>query len=127
MVRGGARMSLRLEEKRIDVDGKTYVLRCNMAVLDAVETAYGTFQAVMELPVREGQAAILAAMLNDYAEDMGWEQDWTAKKVKKRFPYAALLDLDIMGLFSRAVVPESQRNIQETPTEKTVPGDDAGN
>ena len=58
---------------------------------------------------------------------MGWEQDWTAKKVKKRFPYAALLDLDIMGLFSRAVVPESQRNVQETPTEKTAPGDDAGN
>ena len=120
-------MSLRLEEKRLEVEGKTYVLRCNMAVLDAVETAYGTFQAVMELPVREGQAAILAAMLNDYAEDMGWEQSWTAKKIKKRFPYSGLLELDIMGLFSRAVVPESQRNVQETQTEETAPGDDAGN
>lgn len=120
-------MSLRLEEKRVDVGGKTYVIRCNMAVLDAVETAYGSFQAVMELPVREGQAAILAAMLNDYAEDMGWEQDWTVRRVKKNFPYSALLDLDIMGLFSRAVVPENQHNVQETPTENTAPGEDAGN
>ena len=123
MVHGGAGMSLRLEEKRIEVDGKTYVLRCNMAVLDALETAYGSFQAVMELPVREGQAAILAAMLNDYAEDMGWEQSWTAKKIKKRFPYSGLLELDIMGLFTRAVVPEGQ----ETPAHKTEPGDDSGN
>ncbi len=51
----------------------------------------------------------------------------TGRKVKKTFPYAALLDLDIMGLFSRAVVPESQRNVQETQTEETAPGDDAGN
>ena len=127
MVHGGAGMSLRLEEKRIEVDGKTYVLRCNMAVLDALETAYGSFQAVMELPVREGQAAILAAMLNDYAEDMGWEQSWTAKKIKKRFPYSVLLDLDIMGLFTRAVVPESQRGAAGAPADKTEPGDDSGN
>ena len=120
-------MSLRLEEKRLEVEGKIYVLRCNMAVLDALETAYGSFEAVMELPVREGQAAILAAMLNDYAEDMGWEQSWTAKKIKKRFPYSGLLDLDIMGLFTRAVVPENQRSGEGAPADKTEPGDDSGN
>ena len=120
-------MSLRLEEKRIEVEGKIYCLRCNMAVLDALEASYGSFQAVMDLPVREGQAAILAAMLNDYAEDMGWDQTWTARKIKKIFPYAGLLELDIMGLFTRAVVPEDQRDVQETPADKTAPGNDSGN
>ena len=118
---------LKMEEVPFEMNGKTYILRCNMAVLDALEASYGSFQAVMDLPVREGQAAILAAMLNDYAEDMGWDQTWTARKIKKIFPYAGLLELDIMGLFSRAVVPESQRNVQEAPTEKTAPGEDAGN
>ena len=120
-------MSLRLEEKRLEVEGKTYVLRCNMAVLDALETAYGSFEAVMDLPMTEGLPALLAAMLNDYAEDMGWEQSWNAKKIKKRFPYSGLLDLDIMGLFTRAVVPESQRGGEGAPADKTEPGDDSGN
>ena len=120
-------MSLRLEEKRLEVEGKTYVLRCNMAVLDALETAYGSFEAVMELPVREGQAAILAAMLNDYAEDMGWEQSWTARKIKKRYSLAGLLELGILGMFNRAITPETADSGDEPAADKTEPGDDSGN
>ena len=117
-------MRLRIEEKRLEVEGRTYVLRCNMAVLDALEATYGDFQAVMELPIREATAAILAAMLNDYAEDQGWDPDWTARKVKKAFPYAALLELDIIGMLDRAVTPT---NAEAEPETKTEPGDDAGN
>ena len=116
-------MSLRLEEKRIEIDGKVYVIRCNMAVLDALEAAYGSFEAAVQLPLRDGVSAILAAMLNDYAEDMGWEQSWTAKKVKKRFAFSDMMELDILGMFNRAVVPENIAGAQETPEAETEPGD----
>lgn len=120
-------MSLRLEEQRIEIDGKVYVLRCNMAVLDALETAYGSFQAVMDLPMLEGLAAIMAAMLNDYAEDMGWEQSWTARKIKKRYSYAGLQELGVLGMFNRAVTPEAAGGGDAPTADKAEPGDDSGN
>ena len=100
-------MSVRLEEKPFQVGERTYMLRCNMAVLDALEERFGDFGAVVNLSARTGAAEIFAAMLNDYAEDQGWETDWTAAKVKKRFSWADLLDADVMGIFSRAVIPAS--------------------
>lgn len=120
-------MSLRLEEKQLEIDGKVYVLRCNMAVLDALEAAYGSFQAVMDLPMTEGLPALLAAMLNDYAEDMGWEQSWTTRKIKKRYSLAGLLDLGILGMFNRAITPETADAGDAPATDKAEPGDDSGN
>lgn len=100
--------TLRLEEKPLELDGKVYTLRCNMCVLEDLQNAHdGNFSAVMNLPVFEGAAEVLAAMLNDYAEDMGWEERWTPRAIKKRFSYAYLLDLDILGIFTRAVIPAS--------------------
>ena len=64
-------MSIRLEEKPFELDGKVYMLRCNMAVLDALQDAHGgDFGEVMNLPARQGIVEVLAAMLNDYAEDI---------------------------------------------------------
>lgn len=120
-------MSLRLEEKQFEIDGKVYVLRCNMAVLEALSTAYGSFQAVMDLPMAEGLPALLAAMLNDYAEDMGWEQSWTARKIKKRYSLAGLMELGILGMFNRAITPETADAGDAPATGKTEPGDDSGN
>lgn len=123
-------MSLRLEEKPFELEGKVYTLRCNMAVLDALQEAHdGDFGAVYDLPVREGSAQILAAMLNDYAEDMGWEERWTAKQIKKRLPWAALLELDVIGMFTRATVPGLSEKNAEAPAGETgaQPGDDQGN
>lgn len=113
-------MSIRLEEKPFELEGKTYILRCNMAVLDALQDAHGgDFGEVMNLPARQGVVEVLAAMLNDYAEDMGWPERWTAKQLKKRFSYSYLLESDILGLFTRAVIPASPlTEEEETPEEK---------
>ena len=113
--------SLRLEEKPVEFEGRSYVLRCNMAVLDALQEAHGgDFAEVMQLSPQQAAPEILAAMLNDYAEDMGWEQDWTARRVKKQVPYKALLEADVIGLFNRAIIPASQQEISE-------PGGDSKN
>ena len=122
--------TLQLEEKPFEIEGKTYVLRCNMAVLDALQEAHdGDFGAVYDLPVREGSAQILTAMLNDYAEDMGWEERWTPKQIKKRLPYAALLELDIIGMFTRATVPMQTEAAKQAGAEggAAAPGGNAGN
>lgn len=119
--------SLRLEEKRFDLDGRTYTLRCNMAVLDTIQEAHGgDFGNVMKLPAMAAMAEILAAMLNDSAEDHGWETDWTARKVKKRVSYAVLLDLDILGMFARAVIP-ANADTSEVPAAEAPADADPGN
>ncbi len=46
-------------------------------------------------------------MLNDYAEDMGWEERWTRRQIAKRVSYAQLIELDVLGLFTRGLVPGS--------------------
>lgn len=115
-------MSIRLETKQLELGGKTYELRCNMAVLDALQEAHdGDFGAIMEAPTLKILPEILAAMLNDYAEDHGWPCDFTAKKVSKMVNYAMLQELDVLGMFTRAVIPTGS---QSTPPAE--PGD-AGN
>lgn len=100
--------SLRLEEKPVEFEGRTYVLRCNMAVLDALQEAHsGDFGELMKLEPRAAAPEILAAMLNDYAEDMGWEERWTPRQIAKRVSYAHLVELDVIGLFTRGLVPGS--------------------
>ena len=48
-------MTLQLEELPFELDGKTYLLRCNMAVLEAVQEAHeGNFAEVLEAQERGG-------------------------------------------------------------------------
>ena len=114
--------SLRLEEKPVEFEGRTYVLRCNMAVLDALQEAHGgDFAEVMQLSPQQAAPEIFAAMLNDYAEDMGWEERWTRRQIAKRISYAQLLELDVLGLFTRGLVPATAQDAQAQP------GGDGGN
>ena len=107
--------SLRLEEKPVVIDGQVYTLRCNMAVLDSLQEAHGgDFGEVMKLEPRQAAPEILAAMLNDSAEDQGYPVTWTARAVKKRFSYAQLLDLDVLGIFTRGIVP-AEGGAEATP------------
>ena len=100
-------MSIRLEEKPLEYNGKTYLLRCNMAVLDRLQDSHdGDFSAVMRLPATKGMIVILCAMMNDYAEDMGWEEV-TEKELKKNFSYAYLVELGILEMFTKAIIPHT--------------------
>lgn len=114
--------TLRLEEKPFELEGKTYILRCNMAVMDELQAAHDDdFGAVLRLPERQGAAEILAAMLNHYASKRNWPERWTAEDIKERFAYSYLVEQDILGMFTRALVPGG------APDEDPAPGDDAGN
>ena len=110
--------SIRLEEKQIELDGRSWTLRVNMAVLDRLqENNGGDIGALLQKSVNEGLAEILAAMLNDWAEDQGWPEDWTTRKVKKNFSLRMLNELDILGMFRRAMAPAGAEK-EPSPGEK---------
>lgn len=99
---------IRLEEKPFELEGKLYRLRCNMAVLESIEEAHGDMEAVMQLPVRTASLELLRAMLDDYAEEQGWEERWTLPQLKRRVSYAMLMELDLVGMLFRAISPAKQ-------------------
>lgn len=76
-------MDLRLKTQVFPINGKSYVLRCNMNVLADVELMHnGNLMAALKSPGKLTVAKeFLAAMLNDYADEMGWEERWTPKSL----------------------------------------------
>ena len=99
---------IRLEGKPFEIDGKTYILRCNMNVLADVQEAYnGDFtEALSEKNTLRSSLCFLAAMLNDYADEQGWQERYTAKQLGRRYKRFDLPLEDIMGVVVRAVTPE---------------------
>ena len=109
--------SIKLEEKQIQIGDRTYTLRVNMSVLDRIQEACGgEIASVLKKTLSEANAIIMTAMLNDWAEDQNWEQDWTEKKVKKLFNSNMMRMLDVTGMFFRAIRPDED---PEVPAEKT--------
>lgn len=118
---------IRLEERPFELDGKRYLLRCNMAVLETVEEAHGDFEAVAQLPVRTASLELLAAMMNDYAEDQGWDASWTAQQLKKRISYAMLMELDLVGMMFRSLAPQRRPGAGDAEAQSESKPDDSGN
>ena len=126
-------ITLRLEEKPIQIGERTYTLRMNMSVLERIQAVCdGQIAELLKKNVYDGNAITVAAMLNDYAEDQHWEQDWTDRKVKKLFTPAMMKMLDVTGMFFRAMTPETEEGAAKAATdspktEETKPDKDSGN
>ena len=111
-------MSLKLEELPFEFEGKTYLLRANMNALADVQEIYGgaitdaltdgrPYRSVMEF---------LAAMMNDYAEEMGWPERFTRKSLGRKLSQSQVPVKEIFGLVTRAIVPP--KTVSGTDTEK---------
>ena len=79
-------MSLKLEQFPYEFEGKTYMLRCNMAVLEDIQDAHGGNLEEALDPDHAINSAVefLTAMLNDYADEQGWPERFTIKQVKRK-------------------------------------------
>lgn len=79
---------IRLPTMPFELDGKTYILRCNMNVLADVEQMHdGSLMEALSQPgVLTTSKEFLAAMLNDYAEEQGWEERFTPKSLGRLLP-----------------------------------------
>lgn len=111
---------LRLEERPFEIEGTTYRLRCNMAVLEEVEDAHGgDFNEVMNLPPRSAALEFLAAMLNEEERLRAAEKRWTAEELRHKLSLGMLREVDVLSLVSRALSVSGEG--------KAEPGGDSGN
>ena len=96
---------IRLEEVPFELDGKTYKLRCNMNVLaDAQEFFDGDFsEAIGTRNTFKSVTVFLTAMLNDYAEEMGWEERFTPRQLGRRLQKNQVPAEKIMKLVARSM------------------------
>lgn len=76
-------MDIRIQTMPFDFDGRHFELRCNMNVFADVQEAYkGSLMAALRNPSSlKASMTFLAAMLNDYADDQGWPERYTARKL----------------------------------------------
>ena len=120
---------IRLEELPFDFDGKQFLLRCNMNVLADVQDVYGgnigkaltggnVFRSVLEF---------LAAMLNDYAEEQGWPEHYTARQLGRKFTQNTLPTSEIMGLVTRSIAPQAADNDEAVSEPDTDTPGNSGN
>lgn len=101
---------IRLDEIPFEFQGKTWQLRCNMNVLADVQEAYdGDLGAALdEKRTMKSILAFLAAMLNDYADEQGWPERFTASSLgrcvrsPKEIPSAAVMQLVIHAITTDA-------------------------
>ena len=120
---------IRLEEMPFDFEGKQYLLRCNMNVLADVQEAYGGSigAALTEGTPQRSVLEFLAAMLNDYADEKGWPERYTAKDVGRKLTFGALPMQDIMGLVTRAMTPADSVSDPDTEGSQDSEPETSGN
>ena len=114
---------IRLEEMPFDFEGKHFLLRCNMNVLADVQEAYGGSigAALTEGTPQRSVLEFLAAMMNDYADDKGWPERYTAKRLARRLSPSMVPMTDIMSLVRRAITPP-QAEEQASAADTADPG-----
>ena len=107
-------MSIRLEQMPFEINGKTYQLRCNMNVLADVQEQFdGDFiSALDDKKTMKSVLFFLAAMLNDYADEKGWEERYTAKSLGRMLklndiPVQKIMDLVIHSVMTETAPEES--------------------
>ena len=126
-------MSLRLEQIPYEFEGKTYMLRCNMAVLEDIQEAHGGDLGEALNPDKAINSAVefLTAMLNDYADEMGWPERYTIKQVKRKLSFAEIsygLTSQIMGMVIRSMAPAGKAAPEPTPENpEEDPPENSGN
>jgi len=126
-------MSLKLEEVPFEFEGKTYMLRCNMAVLEEIQDAHGGDLNEALDPDHAISSALefLTAMINDYAEDQGWPERYTRKQVGRRLSFGDLANRvtkEVMGLVIRSMaVPSKAANAPKPETPDDIPPENSGN
>lgn len=116
---------IRLEELPFEFNGKTYLLRCNMNVLaDVQEASGGTIGGVLSgSNPTKAVLLFLAAMLNDYADEQGWPETFTARDVGRKLGPNMLSAAEIMGLVTRSIAPPSS-DVSTPDTEGSSSGDE---
>ena len=111
---------IRLPERKFIFDGRDFVLRCNMAVLADVQKACGgnLLQAISDDAPLEGMLIWLSAMMNDYADEQGWEdyEPYTIKTLGRKISSIRYTPSnDISALVESALFIHTEGNTDNKP------------
>ena len=117
-------MSLQLEKIEFLYGGRSYELVCNMAALDELEAAHGSMKNAMESTPNHLAAELSLIMLNRARKKRG-EQPVTQEQLSEEYSYAMLRELDIFGMFLRALSPNIGREEKSAADGET--GEPEGN
>lgn len=96
-------MSLQLERKTVDFDGRPYVLTCNMAALDELQARHGdSMEEIFKMPPKFLSRELFTIMLNRTRKRCG-EEPVDEEQIAEEYSYAMLDELDIFGMFLRSM------------------------
>lgn len=106
-------MDIRLQEKKFHFKDRDYVLRCNMNVIADVQEACGgnIFRVIDDKSTLKGVLVWLAAMMNDYADEQGWEDytPYTGRSLGREITIADIPHIDILSLVRSALFAEKAK------------------
>lgn len=96
---------IRMEELPFEFDGRRFLLRCNMNVLADVQERFdgSIMEALSGGNPMQSVLEFTAAMLNDYADEQGWPERYTAKDVGRKTAFKSFPFREIMGLVTRSM------------------------
>lgn len=104
-------MSLQLKTVPFEFDGKVFQLCCNMNVLATVQEQHGGnfLSALNSDATLSCVTEFLTAMLNDYADSMGWPERYTASQVGRALDPSPVSMMErnkmVLGLIYSAIIP----------------------
>ena len=114
-------MDIRLEEMPFEFQGKTYKLRCNMNVLaDVQELHNGNLRKALEDDATQLTVTMefLVAMMNDYSDEMGWEEKFTARSLGRYLIPRDVKSAKIFRLVANALFAETSANSESEDNSK---------
>ena len=107
-------MDIRLQEKKFHFKDRDYILRCNMNVIADVQEACGgnIFRVIDDKSTLKGVLIWLAAMMNDYADEQGWEDytPYTGRSLGRELTIADIPQIDVMSLVRSALFAEKAKD-----------------
>lgn len=103
---------IRLKSLPFAYGGKTYVLRCNMAVLaDVQEANDGKISTALSgARGMKNSLQFLAAMMNDYADLQGWPERFTWRELGRALRTEEVPMGEIIALVLDALTPQKTEN-----------------
>jgi hypothetical protein len=110
---------IRLKKITKELDGKPFELCCNFNVLADIQEEYGSLPAALgSKAALKFAASVLAYMMNDYADTMGWEERYTPRQAG-RFISPVASDMgaqvsEITNLVLASIMPLDDEKAEET-------------
>jgi len=95
---------IRLKSLPFEYNGKTYHLVCNYNVIADIQEEFGEIPNLLKNNIAlKAYPVILSAMLNDYADSMGWSERFTPREVGRTLDFKHLPIEDIKNVVTLVI------------------------